>query len=56
MPCSTFDSKESTVPHEREEEGKKKEDKVDSNPEGWTEEDGGKEEITIAIYFPDRRV
>lgn len=39
MSYSNFDSKESTVPHEREIE-EEKEAKIDSHPKEWTKENG----------------
>lgn len=50
MSYSNFDSKESTVLHEREDE-EEKEAKIDSPPEEWTKKEGGKREITVVTYF-----
>lgn len=50
MSYSNFDSKEPTVPHERENE-EEKEAKIDSHPKEWTKEDGGKREITVVMCF-----
>lgn len=48
MSYSNFDSKESTVPHERENE--EKEARIESPPEEWTKEDRGKRDHSCNVF------